>query len=278
MIQEQPTAPRFGMDEARAGPLETWNDLAWSDVGTAPGANVGVLATTPDGREPGRRRLGVQRRAHGRRAAPAAGADRDPRAAAPARGHRRNEDARPGRDARAARCPQSSLPIALLPVQVQTRYVTRAGKPQLLVRVYPDELHLDAHEPRLSAAEVAWGKKAWQLAWPATRDKDAERLAWTQLAERFGARRAEWIARKLRPTNLKDRPKTPPVFPAPGPLRTGDDPPPTSARHLPDRFVVARLPGRRARAARGGQADSRDASGRADVRRHAAAPSPLPAA
>ena len=123
-------------------------------------------------------------------------------------------------------------------MQVQTRYVTRAGKPQLLVRVYPDELHLDAHEPRLSAAEVAWGKKAWQLAWPATRDKEAERLAWTQLAERFGARRAEWIARKLRPTNLKARPKTPPVFPAPGPLRTGDDPPPASARHLPDRFVV----------------------------------------
>jgi hypothetical protein len=47
VIQEQPTAPRFGMDEARTVPLETWNDLAWSDVGTQPGANIGVLATTP---------------------------------------------------------------------------------------------------------------------------------------------------------------------------------------------------------------------------------------
>ena len=35
MIQEQPTAPRFGLDETRTGPLDTWNDLAWSDVGDA---------------------------------------------------------------------------------------------------------------------------------------------------------------------------------------------------------------------------------------------------
>jgi hypothetical protein len=134
--------------------------------------------------------------------------------------------------------PDASLPVALLPVHVQTRYVTRGGKPQLLVRVYPDELHVDQHEPRLTAAEVEWGKKAWRLAWPASRDRERERLAWTQLAERFGARRAEWIARKLRPTNLKQRPKTPPRFPAPGPLRTDDSPSPAHVRHLPDRFVV----------------------------------------
>ena len=53
VIQEQPTAPRFGMDETRTGPLDTWNDLAWSDVGTAPGAHVGVLATTPTVASPG---------------------------------------------------------------------------------------------------------------------------------------------------------------------------------------------------------------------------------
>jgi hypothetical protein len=47
VIQEQPTAPRFGMDETREGPLDTWNDLAWSDVGTAPGAHVGVLEIAP---------------------------------------------------------------------------------------------------------------------------------------------------------------------------------------------------------------------------------------
>jgi hypothetical protein len=38
VIQEQPTAPRFGLDETRPGPLATWNDLAWSDMKTLPGA------------------------------------------------------------------------------------------------------------------------------------------------------------------------------------------------------------------------------------------------
>jgi hypothetical protein len=83
--------------------------------------------------------------------------------------------------------PAASLPVALLPVQVQTRFVTRDGAPELLVRVYPDELHLDAHQPALSAAEIEWGRKAWRLAWQNKRDSEAERLAWTQLSERSAA-------------------------------------------------------------------------------------------
>ena len=72
----------------------------------------------------------------------------------------------------------------------------------------------------------------------------------------------------------RTRPKTPPVFPAPGPLRTGDDPPPATARHLPDRWVVIGYQGRRARAARGGQARSRrrSRSGRRSTRRRCAEP------
>jgi hypothetical protein len=40
VIQEQPTAPRFGLDVTREKPLATWNDLGWSDLSTVPGAHL----------------------------------------------------------------------------------------------------------------------------------------------------------------------------------------------------------------------------------------------
>jgi hypothetical protein len=47
VLQEQPTAPRFGLDEVRTGPLTSWNDLAWDDVGVAPGAHLRVAGAAP---------------------------------------------------------------------------------------------------------------------------------------------------------------------------------------------------------------------------------------
>ncbi|HEV7808678.1 MAG TPA: hypothetical protein VGO80_22935 [Solirubrobacteraceae bacterium] len=40
VIQEQPSAPRFGLDETRIKALASWNDLAWSDTKTVPGARL----------------------------------------------------------------------------------------------------------------------------------------------------------------------------------------------------------------------------------------------
>ena len=40
VIQEQPSAPRFGLDDARTNPVASWNDLAWTDVRTLPGAHL----------------------------------------------------------------------------------------------------------------------------------------------------------------------------------------------------------------------------------------------
>ena len=92
-----------------------------------------------------------------------------------------------------ARCPRPALPLALLPVQVQTRYVTRDGEPQLLVRVYPDELHLDAHEPAPDRGRGAVGQEGTGSSiWPAARDRDgrAARLGRSsRSASARGARR-----------------------------------------------------------------------------------------
>src|SRR5262249_15960867 len=40
VIQEQPSAPRFGLDDTRTSPVASWNDLAWTDMRTLPGARV----------------------------------------------------------------------------------------------------------------------------------------------------------------------------------------------------------------------------------------------
>ena len=49
------------------------------------------------------------------------------------------------------------LPVALLPVRLETRFATGAAGPELLVRIYPDEIHADRHEPELTAEEDAAG-------------------------------------------------------------------------------------------------------------------------
>ncbi|MFY9555472.1 MAG: hypothetical protein WAV47_12240 [Blastocatellia bacterium] len=102
----------------------------------------------------------------------------------------------------------------LLPVRLETRFfVLPAGGAELRVRVFPDKIHLDSHELDLTADEQTWGQHYWQQDWSAADDR-ARGDAWRQIADRFGDRRAAWIVRALTPTNLAQRPVSPPVFPA----------------------------------------------------------------
>ncbi len=76
-------------------------------------------------------------------------------------------------------------PVALLPVRIETRL---AGT-QLRVRIFPDEIFADTHEPGLTADEIAGGQAYVQAI------KTAGELGqWRSLASRFGAPRAAWIA------------------------------------------------------------------------------------
>ena len=139
--------------------------------------------------------------------------------------------------------PGPDVPLALLPIQIQTRFVTRAGQAKLLVRVYPDDIHIDSHEPLLTAAEKEWGQRYWELIWPAAGDEEILRRAWEQLDQRFGARRSAWVARRLTPTNLAQRPaagaSTPaPIFPILSAEKDSAWTQPALAQLLPDRWVV----------------------------------------
>jgi hypothetical protein len=82
--------------------------------------------------------------------------------------------------------PQGQVPIAFLPVRIETRFGSAAdGSPELWVRVFPDDVHVDSFEPALTAAESA-ARTAF-LANPT-------QAAWVALAGQFGALRAAWIA------------------------------------------------------------------------------------
>ena len=104
-------------------------------------------------------------------------------------------------------------PLVLFPVRLETRFFPLAGtgSAELRVRVYPDQVHIDAHEPELTADEVTWGQHFWEQTWRAGDDTERAKAAWRQLADRFDPPRAAWVARTLRPLNPADRPAHPVV-------------------------------------------------------------------
>ncbi|MEV4627319.1 hypothetical protein AB0J90_13605 [Micromonospora sp. NPDC049523] len=131
----------------------------------------------------------------------------------------------------------TGTPIALLPYRIETRYVPGAtvgpdGQPiprpgsDLLVRIYPDQIHFDAHEPGLTQVEKQ-ARDEFVATGGHGPDPDAPEVvtAWARLVEQFGETRAAWIARRLAEgESLGERPAAWSE--------------PVRARILPDRFVV----------------------------------------
>ncbi|MEO1401446.1 MAG: hypothetical protein AAFV72_09415 [Cyanobacteria bacterium J06635_1] len=142
--------------------------------------------------------------------------------------------------------PATDLPATLLPVRLETRFITQEETTYLCVRVFPDDVHIDTHEPELTEDEERWGRHLWAQVWQSGHNLALEQALQDELAERFGPGRAAWIAKTLKPLNPEDRPKRP--------LAAGEAMPelvyPTVARRpaswtkaprmnaLPDRWVV----------------------------------------
>ena len=60
----------------------------------------------------------------------------------------------------------TSVPLALLPVRLETRFKGNApGQRELLIRIYPDDIHSDTHEPELNETEASFGRHFWEEFW-----------------------------------------------------------------------------------------------------------------
>lgn len=88
----------------------------------------------------------------------------------------------------------AGVPLMLLPVRLETRFV--AGS--LLIRIDPDVLHHDMHVDQLRSDEKALAAAFWSEVAAAGNDAAARSAAWQALAATLGPWRAAWVARALK--------------------------------------------------------------------------------
>jgi hypothetical protein len=111
----------------------------------------------------------------------------------------------------------AALPLVLLPVRIETAYLPSAGGTNLAIRVYPDDIHVDAHEPELTDAELAAGTSYWKSVWGAGSNTTRLDAAWSAILGRLKPPRAAWAVQVL--THAVPRPpdETPSDQPQPEP-------------------------------------------------------------
>jgi hypothetical protein len=104
----------------------------------------------------------------------------------------------------------NSDPVLLLPVRIEAVYADRDGSPELWIRVYPDDVHVDSHEPGLTERERDAGVRYWREVYAAGPDASRRQGAWRALISAAGGARATWVRAALTPTGA---PPGEPVFP-----------------------------------------------------------------
>lgn len=119
------------------------------------------------------------------------------------------------------------LPLLLLPVRLEAIFADVDDRTELWLRVYPDDIHVDAHETALTAGERNAGEQYWSAVEAAGDDEASRAAAWQAVLDALGPSRAAWALEALRPGNA-------PPLERPGSW--------TRAAHtalLPDRFVFS---------------------------------------
>ena len=90
-----------------------------------------------------------------------------------------------------------------------TQFVDATEGATLLVRIYPDQISVDAHEAELTSGEVADAQAYWGVVWragTAPASDNSIRTAWSVLRQVSRPPRAAWIVRRRRrPISLRSR-------------------------------------------------------------------------
>jgi hypothetical protein len=93
-----------------------------------------------------------------------------------------------------------AIPIALLPLRIETKFKLEGDTRELWVRIFPDEIAVVTHEKTLTSTEIDYGTAYWAALWAASGD-DQKKTAWRMLADKFGPNRSAWVAIQTKPVN-----------------------------------------------------------------------------
>jgi hypothetical protein len=109
-------------------------------------------------------------------------------------------------------------PILLLPVRLETRLIDH----RLYIRIYPDQLAVEDHQPVLTKEECN-ARESFRKQYDSAQTTIEKRAAWRIIAQQFGSPRAAWIVNA----------------PEPSPDQLSSEPSSRSrVRTLPDYFVI----------------------------------------
>ncbi len=126
------------------------------------------------------------------------------------------------------------VPVVLLPVRLETRFT--GADPELRIRIYPEQLHVDAHEPGLTKGERRLARRYWVARW-AAKTAEQRAAAWQELVRHVRPTRARYLVDVSEPTNLAalgtGKPKLPDI-----PMRAGPFTRQATARLLPEQWVA----------------------------------------
>ncbi|MCH5600858.1 hypothetical protein [Niabella ginsengisoli] len=141
------------------------------------------------------------------------------------------------------------VPVVMLPVRLETRFVNPpvSAVPELWIRIYPDDIHANTHEPAMTKGEIEAGEFYWKGiasfdAGTTAEKEEARKNVWLKLKETVtGAQRAIWVAKSTKPINWADINTTAPAtlqFPVYPEIKDHSWTRAPRTQALPDRFVI----------------------------------------